>query len=87
MAVSVSESGSTPPYKILQFPDVCILPVAGDQNQNARRKGNLVVMLHQPIEHIRYEDDEMVDVGIFECAGQFDFAGRVHAPIAGRQTR
>ena len=49
---------------------------------NARRERDLVVVLHEAIEHIRYEDDEVVDVGILECTGQFDFAGRVHAPIA-----
>ena len=49
---------------------------------DARRERDLVIVLHEAIEHIRYEDDEVVNVGILECAGQFDFASRVHAPIA-----
>ena len=49
---------------------------------NARRERDSIIVRDETLEHVCYEDDEMVDVDILKVAGQLDLALalRVHAP-------
>ena len=38
-------------------------------------------MFDETIEHVSYENDEMVNVRILECAGQLDLFRRFHTPL------